>query len=350
MVVHGLKAPGNPDGKGGGKRSTIGGWSYQSRKRMRAFLYSQRSPVGWIDAGVTLTVPCVVHDEVELAFFEKAGASGGVRPQDIKYQFKLFTVELRRVGWCAVWRMEVQQRGVIHYHLIVSFPESFGVQSATDRIRSLWYDALDRLPLPVGLRRSSQSIKSKDGNDVWGFAVWGKNLAMACPEFRRSMWPGARDWVNADGQTVKGSAVHIDINSEESGAVWYRYLCDHASKTKQHQVAENLGRHWGVVNKAVFVAAESMDIQPINDKAFFRVVRWLGRLRSPLVYSVRLRRLRGLPAQHSAQYPRSQFHDCKVQRRAQGCWAGSRVFFGNVETYKRMILYANELEKDRLPV
>jgi len=352
MVVHGRRAPGNPDGKGAplGQRGKIGGWSYQSRKRMRAFLYSKRSPDDFIDAGVTLTVPCVVHGAAEWGLFERNGLFGGVHPQDIKYQFELFKKELRRLGWCAVWRMEVQERGVIHYHLLVSWPESYGVNNAIERIKMLWYDALDRLPPPAVCRRSDHVITAKDGTIVHSYLLWGETVQMASLEFRRSMWPQARDWVTSDGENRPGRAVQIEINSEDSGAVWYRYLCDHASKTKQHQVAENLGRHWGVVNKSAYVPNESMDIQPLNEKAYFRVVRWLGRLRSPLVYSPRLRRRRGLPVQHSERHLRSDFHDCKIQHRARGCYSGSRVFFGNVETYKRMILQANELEKERLSV
>lgn len=314
IAFHGQDLPGNPDGLGGGNiRGKISGWSRSSRKRMRSFLFSSAPPEGWQTAGFTLTIP---GDSLFLKF------------SDIKEQWRVFCQNIKRLGWCMVWRVEIQKRGMLHYHGIISHPPSVSDDDLESTLKRLWYRAIDRLPAPYS--ESVGGFISKSGKSLYKYKVVGKIAITESSVIKRSEFPGARDWYKKDGEFVKGKAVDVQFKGDTSS--WFRYLIDHSTKVKQEQVAQDIGRHWGVVNRKMFCERETIDVNALDRKTYFRVRRWMRRLRSPVCREDKApfgKKLRKVPA---------------------GCYAGSRVFFGSSETYKRMILYATELRKKELEV
>jgi len=100
------RKPGNPNGKGGGKRSEIKGWTAASRRRFRAWLLEHTCQDGWEFLNVTLTIP-----------------GPPVDPLQAKNIFKLWCDRLDRThnGGC-IWRIEIQKRGQLHWHCLVTIP------------------------------------------------------------------------------------------------------------------------------------------------------------------------------------------------------------------------------------
>jgi len=99
--VHALTIPGNPTGKGGGKRGEIQEWSTASRRRMREYLLTHSLGEGLHCLGLTLTIP-----------------GPGFDGPGIKKLWHAFSERWRRAGGCAVWRREVQARGTDHWHCL----------------------------------------------------------------------------------------------------------------------------------------------------------------------------------------------------------------------------------------
>jgi len=225
-----------------------------------------------------------------------------------------------------VWRVEVQERGMLHYHCIISYPPDVSNQSLEDTLKSLWYHSLDRLPSPLGL--FDKAVTSSSGKKLYRFLVWGKTVHLETSDLKRSYLPGCRDYVDKQGNKVKGRAVDIQFNGDSSS--WFRYMIDHSTKCKQEQVAQDIGRHWGVINRGKYCPRKTIDVSAFDKKTYFRVRRWMRRLRSPVC------------REDKAPFGR------KLKKVPAGCLSGSRVFFGSSETYKRMISYASELRKDEL--
>lgn len=124
--IHGDSQPGNPDGKGGrdALRGEISGWSQSSRKRMRDFLLDYEMHSEYRCVAVTLTIPGPVMEG-----------------ETVKRLWKLFKDRITKAGICAVWRLEQQERGAIHWHLIAGVPP--GVEP--DAFRSIWSGSLRAL-------------------------------------------------------------------------------------------------------------------------------------------------------------------------------------------------------------
>lgn len=220
-----LHKPVKGKGKGGaiGKRGTIGGWSQSSRRRMRELMLTHEAPAGWYTCGPSFTIP------------------GPILPmEESKGLWKWFCREVERAGWGMIWRIEIQARGAHHWHCIMIQP----VGHPAD-IMMLWMEALRTLP--------ECDHQSKSGQ-------WCRGL--------RTALPGAHQ-----------HAVHI--SGEGDRGAWMRYLQDHASKGKQEQIPENIGRHWGIVGKKHFVKRESLHLE-LTDREYARVVRWMRRLATPI--------------------------------------------------------------------
>jgi len=75
----------------------------------------------------------------------------------------------------------------------------------------------------------------------------------------------------------------VQLEEERAGDVWWRYLCDHASKAKQEQIGENIGRHWGVIGRKWAVPAFSEVACRLTDEQAVLLDRFLRRLRTPRV-------------------------------------------------------------------
>ena len=86
----------------------------------------------------------------------------------------------------------------------------------------------------------------------------------------RDAWPGAdkRAFDCQDGDGARGA--------------WLRHLQDHATKHKQGQIPEGIGRHWGIVGRSRMVQAIPDHITEPSDAQFKAVVRMMQRLATPI--------------------------------------------------------------------
>lgn len=248
----------------GGKRGKISQWSPASRRRLREYLFYHDKPVGWRSYGVTLTVPGPDREDVLQGWKELS---------------RCFLECIKNNGMGAVWRVELQTRGMPHLHLI------------------LIKDPLKPLPGCGGL-------DDRKAVEMWMFRKWSHYLDKHCP--LSSRWVASRPDLLADlesagiekkkallyttdnpvdaGETVlkrfelPGAdryAVHVDEN-DGSGS-WERYLFDHVSKSKQEQVAVDIGRHWGVTGRKVFLYCEPVEAG-LTPAQSWAVIRWCRRL------------------------------------------------------------------------
>jgi hypothetical protein len=224
--------------KSGGARGVVKGWSKDSRRRFREFMLEHRAPAPIY--GVTLTVPGLpVSPDLWRGLMDRL-----IRVCD-------------KHGFCLIWRLELQRRGQPHLHCIAS-------------------------PAPAGAFAKRMRPGAHGDNDVreWWRATWARliDTLPGCP---------ARVYVDGCGfvhvpscsrSLLPGADVHSVDVQPDSGDRWYRYLCDHSSKSKQAQVSTWTGfRHWGVVGRAAFrsagVGEYSMDFPQ-----FQRVYRQLRKL------------------------------------------------------------------------
>jgi hypothetical protein len=220
------------------KRKKIGGWSRASRRRMREFLLTHTVPLGWTACAVTYTIPGYPLDL-----------------QQVKRLWQNWTVRANRLPLCAIWRIEIQKRGQLHWHLIVGYNGS--IEDACFNLKDSWHKALSSLGEIeyYYLGSPSEPIKCD--------SVTGKRFLL--------------DWPGADVH-----AAHIDIFKDEFGP-WKRYLQDHCSKSKQEQIPENIGRHWGKINRKHFVEVLPDFVATLTEKEYARFLRAYNRLCTPYI-------------------------------------------------------------------
>lgn len=269
VAINGLKIAGNPSGKGGGKRGVVKGWSKSSRKRMREFMLRMRVPEGWEVASVTLTFPGTVPDISEA-----------------KAAWEVFRTWVKNQGLCGIWRVEIQKRGALHWHCMIGCDPNRHEGHVKDwqwDLKDAWSRCLDTM------------TGCYDANGNFYYA--------------RSQMPGA---------SVRACVV----SWKDSGGAWERYMQDHASKTKQEQIAIGIGRHWGVIRKSLFRAVLPEECLDLTRSEFNRFVRCFQRLRTPLIRC------------QKAPFGR------KVGFRARwGCW-GRSVAYTKPETVRRLVAWA----------
>lgn len=234
---------GRPEGSGG-ERGEILGWSKNSRRRLRNWLLVNQ-PVGGVCIAATFTVPGVP-----------------ISPDDWRKLMQTFANRLIRAKVGLVWRLELQKRGQPHLHcLAVPAPHprirrrrARGVedvhlpsQNVGAWLRWTWLELIDTLPQSPG-------------------RVFVEGLGVVeCVSASRSSLVGAREYA-------------VDL-SEDKGDRWYRYLCDHTTKSKQEQVHTWSGfRHWGIIYRPAFVeVAPSEDVR-LHRRQFAAVYRQLRKL------------------------------------------------------------------------
>lgn len=170
----------------------------------------QRPAVPVASLSVTLTVPGPV-----------------LQPEEVRSLWDRMSIKLNHAGYSCVWRMEVQSRGAAHWHLLLHVRlEEREEQTVCDiaqlRIENDWMKALAAMG-PV---------------EYTGYFP---------PAGKSGVWDITRDvWPRADKH-----AVVIEI-VRDSEAGWTRYMLDHTSKKKQGQVAQGIGRHWGIVGRSLY--------------------------------------------------------------------------------------------------
>jgi len=248
----------------GGERGEIKGWSSASRRRMREYMLTHLPADGVKLYGVTLTIPGPV-----------------MAPERAKTLFANFARSIEKSGVCAVWRLEIQQRGQLHWHMMA------GTKHPAD-IALLWQETI----------RNEGAESFNPPHVVGQMAIEHVSSRMALP--------GAESY-----------SVHIDSEGERGS--WLRYLQDHCSKGKQEQIAVNIGRHWGVIGRKRFVQVLPDCGIDLNDKQYRRVLRMLQRLATP-----------------SEPHPESPFGRRLRSRVRRGTY-GASVWYTNIKTIKRLI-------------
>lgn len=275
-----------PDNKGA-KRGSIVGWSRHSRKRLRRFLLMfEPAARHYNEANITLTVPGPPLTVVEM-----------------RKLWKDFSRSYQKLGWSAVWRMEVQKRGAVHWHMVATIPSQNDSPARMPdlslsfwTIKDLWSDSIKKL----GSCTHSCKINGEQGTWV----------------FDNRMWiPGADEF---------SSHVVLDVKNEGDRWAWRRYMQDHASKGKQEQIAEGFGRHWGVIGRKGY-KVNVPKVQKLSDQEYFRFVRWMQRLCSGTVRA-----------------DLAPFGRKRGKRQHRGT-RGTSVWFSNPYTASRLIDLAQEL-------
>lgn len=197
-----------PDHLKGVKRGKITGFSYASAKRLRRALMTAYVP-GCKPWGITLTVPLTVDDW----------------QSDWLSTCQRFWVACRRLeGFIgAIWRAELQQRGMPHLHCVVWVRTEIDLHL----VQEAWRQSLASWSVSP-----SQSAKR---------CLNGEWVEILC----KSQADGFVD--SSFAGMSKTTTCHIDALEGSSASV--RYLCDHTSKRKQAQLGYQ-GRQWGIVNRA----------------------------------------------------------------------------------------------------
>lgn len=283
-----LTAPrvgGSNDQSGKHKRGEIAGWSRSSRRRMRDFMLRYAVPDGWTACGVTFTIP------------------GYPLPlSEVKRLWQNWTVRANRLPLCAVWRIEIQKRGQLHWHLIVGYNDS--AKEAQAAIKESWHKALRSL----GILEYCFVGNPADPYEVdW---VSGRCNPM---DFNGAEWYSAK----------------VDVFPDTFGP-WKRYLQDHATKSKQEQIPYNIGRHWGKINGKAFVEVFPVRASTLTNKEYSRFLRAYNRLCTPYIKcdGALFGRVRGYTAN-------------------RGRW-GKSVFYSMPETVGRLMDWALTENNERL--
>jgi hypothetical protein len=238
--------------------------------RLRRALLELIPPVDWSEWAVTLTVP-----------------GDTTNTERYKAMWEDFAWRSVRKGWAGIWRLEVQKRGALHWHVVFHLPPS----SEASDISDLWHSVLSRSgPVMVTPR------PTEDDPEPWG-EIYDSRLEC----------PGA----------VRYSA---RVDESDSSARWWRYLCDHTSKTKQEQIGEGIGRHWGKIGRKHYALAHP-DLQRVSDGVFFRVLRALQRLSTT-----------------AHKEPRAPFGR-KLGKRMRRGHGGKSVWFTSPDLVKRLIVH-----------
>lgn len=214
------------------KRGKIKGFSKHSRRRFRLLLLQNRPPENWEVFGCTYTVP-----GPPLSYEESRAV------------WKKYCESLKRLPLVLIWRMELQERGAIHWHAIM--------YTAPFDDPAWGFCGKDHPFCGMGFSRFAKALDRVSGEVEW------------------------KDQKCLRSELAGASHHMVDMQHQDyhhvNGA-WLRYLQDHASKSKTAQVAVGAGRHWGVVNRKYLHEIEpdeSMSLTPLEYNRFLRVYQRL---------------------------------------------------------------------------
>ena len=259
--------------KGGGIRGEVKGWSSASRRAMREYMLTHEALPGMRLFGVTLTIPGPV-----------------LEPDIAKGIFERFGLLLYRAGCGAVWRLEIQKRGALHWHLIVC-------ASSVPPIFDLWHTSLLTI----------------------GHEVFNPPVPMVATNLRGLMVKECSDRMSWWGASKR--AVQVDEGGDKGS--WLRYMQDHTTKAKQEQVAINIGRHWGVIGRKYFVESKPTVMWDMTDTQKSRYLRAHQRLATP-----------------SEKHFESPFKR-RLRARVMRGFRGTTTWFGNPATMLRILDWCN---------
>lgn len=215
------------------KRGRIVGFSSSARRRLREVMLTSYCPTASNLVGITLTLPWVDYGSDVMEDFKA-----------VNQRFQVYW--LRRFGrsCAAVYRVELQVRGVPHLHLMA------------------WHDDISDL--------------SAVYFDLWYKALLGDLRGGLYGDFARF-------------------GVRVDTAVNYDGVV--RYLAEHTSKAKQAQLGYR-GKQWGILGRHNLRRYDglSLDLTEWEMVRLLRVLRKITRFRvkCPCVFGSRLRGGRGV--------------------------------------------------------
>lgn len=286
-------------GNTGKRRGRIAGWSPASRRRMRLWLLEHAAVGDVLEACVTLTVP-----------------GPNLTPEEVRDVWRRMTVYLPRIGVSCVWRLEVQERGAAHWHCLMHRSRSY----RHPQVKTLPEEALDvqRDLFLLDVRRNWAAALDSLGECV--------HQTARC-EYRavRSALPGAFEPIDGKPYGVAVDFDHVD----KASVGWIRYMLDHASKAKQSQEAQGLGRHWGVIGQKAYEANEVESVANLGRRAYVGLLRVLRKWNR-----MRIRVKDGC---------RSDVWGTKLGYETGRGRRGSSVWFGNPAVFERARDYARAL-------
>jgi hypothetical protein len=293
---------------------------------------TQEGPPEWEKFGVTLEIP------------------GPVVP--IPKAQEVFKDFQRRIGErevCGIWRVEIQGRGMYHWHLILwvspdeEIAEFLVPEIWARSVRKLgwaeaWYaPGRDKYKNGVNCRYTVRHIMPESRYLSIGpeRIVAPGEVAPGCyeeqPELLQNPNPGERlqtivlcdrmEWPGA-----KDRAVKFDHVRTVKGSL-LRYLCDHTSKRKQDQIVP-IGRHWGKINAKYLRRVLPDRVVECSDAEYYRARRWFA----DLVRAARIKPGEFLPWGQS-----------KWRRDRRGCWGDDLRFSENYPEMERMLAHSKGL-------
>lgn len=233
----------------GGKRGQIKEWSAQSRTRLRQALAMLGAPEGWKVLGFTGTIPGSI-----------------LTGKEYRYLWRLFLRNLRkyRGDYSIIWRVELQARQQPHIHAVVYYP---GWDNPYIKIMSAWGKAVDAIP-----NSPDYVWKEDDPGDVptdWDLLAMRGSYT----------FPVDRPAVKTR-MTMKGAGTHamqVDQDVGQDDFSWWRYLCAHTGKKKQHQLGW-VGRAWGIINPKHLNKTPHAEYEFTTDRQWWRFRRLVRRL------------------------------------------------------------------------
>lgn len=197
------------------KRSTIKIFSRHSRLRLREAIAKNTIPYS-ICFGVTLTLPWHASNNKHIQIIKEFDIH-----ERYKKCFNRFTTYFRRTfqnSGC-IFRHELQSRKIPHCHLILylsKYDLNCSEEAVKSQILPLWWSALNG---------------DFGSGDKIGFFKYG---------------------------------VHVEKLVDNLAL--FRYLADHTSKSKQHQLGY-IGKHWGFIRRECFQPIDGKRIDFTDQKA-----------------------------------------------------------------------------------
>ena len=279
-----------------GTRGEIKGWSKSSRRRMRMYMLNHKIEEGLESYNVTMTIP-----------------GPPLSPSTTKDLWADWCMRANKAGWSAVWRMEIQKRGSIHFHCMVSVPKELA--NPEEEIKKSWWQALQRVPTQY-YPDHSIAFFPKDRRRFKDFDILPESVPFVSSCGDLMCFFGAYKY-----------SCHVESAAEKTGA-WKRYMQDHASKTKQEQIPENVGRHWGVIGRKRFVQVIPNDAVSLSPKEFNTFLRLYQRLCTPTI--------------RNEKFPFGRALGRRIRR---GSW-GQSVWYSNPSTVRRLMEWSISMHEE----
>lgn len=218
------------------KRAEITKFSKSSRRRLREFMLTNTAPDGYTTHQSTFTIPGSIID------YKTAS--------QLWDNFQKNYISRKGIGM--IWRKEIQKRGQYHWHTIIIAPGNI----SSSYIMNAWFTCINNLGI--------DTHKTNKGEILTGF---------------RMTFPLAYQ-----------KSVDISTCNDKNNSIWYRYMQDHASKSKHNQIPDK-GRHWGVVNRKLFLKATVLNDYKLSPGQQQKVKRFVQKMYKPSIKGKKIKKL-----------------------------------------------------------